>query len=38
MSLLLWLRTVRAGDCKMACAIPASASLLDNDIAKTTRE
>jgi len=35
MLLLLWLKTVRGGDCKMTCAIPANASLLDDEIGKT---
>jgi len=38
MLLLLWLKTVCAGDCKTTCAIPANASLLDHDIAKAARE
>jgi len=38
MLLLLWLKTVRGGDCKMTCAIPTDASLLDNGIAMAARE
>jgi hypothetical protein len=38
MLLLLWLKTVRAGDCKTTCAIPANASLLDHGIAKSAGE
>jgi hypothetical protein len=38
MLLLLWLKTVCAGDCKTTCAIPPNASLLDNEIAKIARE
>lgn len=35
MLLLLWLKTVRGGDCKTTRAIPTNASLLDHGIAKT---
>jgi len=38
MLLLLWLKTVRAGDCKTICAIPANCSLLDHGVANTARE
>ena len=38
MLLLLWLRTVRAGDCKTTRIIPAHTSLWDHGLAKTARE
>jgi hypothetical protein len=38
MLFLLWLKTVRTGDCKTTGAIPGNASLLDHGIAKTGRE
>jgi hypothetical protein len=33
MLLLLWLKSVRGGDCKTICVIPANASLLDHGTA-----